>query len=147
VIVALYVIGATLLALNLIGLAKSRSWHVERSRASTAPSAQVYALIANVEQWPRWNPWNDPNATLTIREADGVRRIRYTLTFGAFAILGTIEVVAGTIVWTNDGTIGGLPMFRLGALLARRVVGAGMDRGLASLEREALAATPHARVA
>jgi predicted enzyme related to lactoylglutathione lyase len=142
--IAVYIVGgivALVAGLNLIGLALSRDWHVTRTRASTAPPANVYRLIASAEHgWPRWSPWTDPNATMTIVEADGNRRIRYSLTFGGFAIDGRIELGDGTITWTNDGTIGGLPMFRIGRLFARRVVGDGMDRGLANLEREALAA-------
>jgi hypothetical protein len=140
--IALYIVGALvalIVVLNLVGLALPRTWHVERSRASTAPPANVYALISSIEQWPRWSVWNDPDVTLTIVEADGARRIRYQLTFGAFAITGSIAIGDRTITWSNDGAIGGLAMFRIGTLFAPRIVGAGMDRGLANLDREALA--------
>jgi len=141
-IVALYilvVLVALVVALNLAGLAMSRTWRVQRSHLTTAPPASIYALISSVDHgWPRWSPWNDPNVTMTIVEADGARRIRYELSFGGFAILGFIEIADGAITWTNAGTIGSLPMFRIARLFAQRVVGAGMERGLANLEGEAL---------
>ena len=174
--IAVYVV-CTLVAgfimLNLVGLAMSRSWRVERTMKSAADPTDVYPLIASFEQgWSRWSPWgpaSDPTmkvtyegpasgigatqawtggdsgrGRITIVEANERGRIGYQLAFGAFSIAGEIELRDGNIVWTNTGTLGGPPMFRIGGVFAERVVGKAMERGLADLIRVASSARPAA---
>jgi len=159
------ILALAFIVLNLVGLAMSRSWRVARTIKSAADPADVYPLIASFEQgWSRWSPWgpaSDPKmkvtyegppsglgatqawtggetgrGRITIVDADDRGRIGYQLAFGTFSIAGEIELRDGDIVWTNTGTLGGPPMFRIGGMFAERVVGKAMERGLADLVRE-----------
>ncbi|MBX2854854.1 MAG: SRPBCC family protein [Rhodobacteraceae bacterium] len=42
--------------------------HVEREITIAAPPEQVFALVGELQEWPRWSPWaeKDPNAAYTL---------------------------------------------------------------------------------
>ena len=57
---------ALLVLLSAIGLLLPRERHVERRLIIQAPSAQIWALVADPRRWAEWSPWyaRDPAARI-----------------------------------------------------------------------------------
>jgi uncharacterized membrane protein len=49
-----------------VGFALPAGYAVERSVVIDAPRERVHALVADLEQWPRWQPWQDEDPTIEI---------------------------------------------------------------------------------
>lgn len=55
----------------VVGLFLPTSYEVSRSIEVEAPEARVHELVADLRQWPRWEPWRaqDPTIQTTLGEA------------------------------------------------------------------------------
>ena len=62
------VFAAVVVIFFLIGWMLPGTYHVERSIDVMAPTAEVHALVGNLEHWGDWTPWveNDPTIQVTI---------------------------------------------------------------------------------
>ncbi len=56
--------------LTLVGLALPTTYTASCSVVIDAPRENVHALVADLEQWPRWEPWTaaDPTVSVTLGE-------------------------------------------------------------------------------
>lgn len=76
-----------------VGFVLPTDYRVERSRLIPAPQTEVFALINDFEQWPRWDPWarRDKTMKYTYEGTSGVGAVqRYE---SAESGTGRIEIV------------------------------------------------------
>ena len=59
---------ALLVILLLIGAMLSQRYEVSRSVVVKAPTERIYPLIAQLENWPQWNPFIEIDPTIGTAE-------------------------------------------------------------------------------
>lgn len=76
-----------------VGFVLPTDYRVERSRVVPAPQAEVFALIDDFEQWPRWDPWARRDETMTYTY-EGTRGVGAVQTYvSRESGTGRIEIV------------------------------------------------------
>lgn len=63
-------VASVLLLLVVLGLVMPNQFRISREIVISAPPAQIHPLVNDLNQWPRWNPWQelDPSVTVTVGE-------------------------------------------------------------------------------
>lgn len=64
------VIAVVVAAFAVIGLLLPTTYQVVSTTTIEAPRDTVHALIADLEQWERWEPWREGNASVVITLGD-----------------------------------------------------------------------------
>jgi uncharacterized protein YndB with AHSA1/START domain len=151
-------VGFVLVAFLVVGLVLPGTWTADRERLIEASPEEVYAHIADLDQWEGWThwpelknvedrvqggvgvqrSWDDPTygrGTLTLVDRDSNRSVRYEVRVeGGIQIDGSIlleEVGTGTRVrWTEQGKFGRNPLLRYTALSLDDLQGDEMDKSL-----------------
>jgi hypothetical protein len=154
-LVVLFVIG---------GLVLPRRVHIERSACIEAAPEAIYPLVASFSGgWVRWTPFAEPGktvtfdgpetgvgatqrwtqgrrgGTITITSAEPRGGIAYRLDHGAWQSQGRLALApegrATRVTWTDDAELSSSPAVRWMGLMAKGILGAKFDRGLASLKQ------------
>ena len=95
-----------------------------------------------------WDGKSSGNGTLKIASSDPAAGITYDLAFeqGRYISKGRIQLEAAaesvTVVWVNEGELGGNPVSRFFGLLMDKMMGPDMAAGLANLQKLAEAKPP-----
>lgn len=73
-------VAAALVVLVGLGFVLPDKAHVEREILIDAPTAEVFALVSDFNQWSRWSPWADldPNAAYEITGTGVGHRMSWT---------------------------------------------------------------------
>jgi uncharacterized protein YndB with AHSA1/START domain len=88
-----------------------------------------------------WTSKTEGNGVMEFTAADSPRRVVYRLSFADWGMVSTGELVLDNVnenvtkvTWTNQGDLGGNPVFRYFGLFMDRMVGPDFEAGLAALK-------------
>ncbi|MEZ4414439.1 MAG: SRPBCC family protein [Gemmatimonadota bacterium] len=141
-------------AFLVIGLLLPRRWEVQRSRALAATPEQVFPFVSDLDEWPRWMPWDDLDGmgatdpqvrtwddprigqgALRLTEVHPDTVVRYEVEVeGGLSTAGSLRLQAtpdgSVLTWSETGEFGRNPLLGYVALGMDRLQGAEMEKSL-----------------
>ena len=153
---------AVLILFLAVGTALPGTWTVQRSIGIEASSAEIFALLSNLDRWEEWTPWpevdlirsgpssglgaqmswDDPFAgdgvfRIVESEPDSLLRYHVAVEGGHITTDGTFHLQPTDgrtrVSWIETGDFGWNPLMAYAALTMNRTQGTELERGLAHL--------------